>query len=165
MPGRKNADYLEIGEYVVRTLSDQILERSNYWQSEVEVVWAAEGSRNKVGDVGVFSQGLASAKQKDVGMPLCAAYVIAAAGFEDPHEFYAKLGGGFIDACTDGHDNTPLRGRLSHVVVTFDGPRVDQKTSAPILGKDGEPDYFRGFAWDVVEEEHQDQRKQAEWFT
>ncbi len=166
-PRQNRANIAMAGDYVFRVVSDEMLERSDYWQSNFEVVWAADGSGHKQGDRVSFLQGLGG-KQGDVGKPIVFSYVLAAAGFSqsdsDVAAFRENLGSDFINACRDGRKDTPLAGRLVHVVVSRGGARVDDKGNA-IIGQDGQPDYWRNWDWDPIGEDDQDQRKQTEWLT
>jgi hypothetical protein len=152
-PAGQRAEILRTGDYVVRVISDEVLDRSGYWQSLFEIVYAEDGSDDKVGDRRAFLQGF-EGKQRDVGPGIIVAYLMAVAGYEesDFDTYEAECGDAYVDACKEGGKATPNAGRLVHVAVSRQKEKTDEH-GQPELGFDGKPDYFRGFAWEPIGEE------------
>lgn len=147
------------GEYIFRVLDAQ--EGSNpgtgtdSFKATLEVV-ESSSENHDVGDTVAFIQ-LISGKGGPAGLSRTKAFIMAATGIED-EEAYDSLDpdGLFIEACTGASNafseafaeltgGNPIVGRLVRCKVLRGRPTAKDPS-----------DYYRDFAWGLLEDEHQD---------
>lgn len=155
------------GHYVVRVLSNEITIKPDHTRAETfhgkcEIVWAAEGSEDHVGDQRVFWQPLSTS----YAFERVKSYVVAAAGYDEPSYDAFDPEGGFLDSVcgTVNPASQPyidagmtVVGRLVEVRVTRGREMLDPQTQQPT------GDHWREHKWSPTPEEQQDTTPMPAW--